>query len=160
MLFSALTIACINKQVAIVELLLDHGADLNATNARGFPPLLCAAKVGSKEIADILLFHGADVEQTDRHGRTALMIAASEGHVGVMEMLLSKGLLAIIALLIQEKYLFLNGIRAFLMLICLPSVHPVSTFHLKAGFFSSFLVWDFLRKLTMHCKNMDLVKSS
>ena len=44
--FSALTAACQSGLHEVVILLLDRGASIQATNNRGMPPLLCAARAG------------------------------------------------------------------------------------------------------------------
>ncbi len=44
--FSALTAACQSGLHEVVILLLDRGASIQASNNRGMPPLLCAARAG------------------------------------------------------------------------------------------------------------------
>ncbi|KAH7020752.1 ankyrin repeat-containing domain protein [Microdochium trichocladiopsis] len=57
---------------ALVELLLDKGADPNVADERGYPPLFSAK---STEVVSLLLKHGADIKFTNRNGCTALNYA-------------------------------------------------------------------------------------
>ena len=43
---SALTAACQSAYQEVVLMLLERGASVEATNNRGMPPLLCAARAG------------------------------------------------------------------------------------------------------------------
>src|SRR4029077_864280 len=56
-----------------IELLLDHGADVNFRypTGSGNTPLMGAAIWGSKEIVELLLSRGADVSLKNKKGRTA-----------------------------------------------------------------------------------------
>ena len=54
----------------IVRLLLEHGADVNATDADGKTALMEC--VSSTDIPELLLAHGADVNARDHKGRSAL----------------------------------------------------------------------------------------
>ena len=90
----------LQRQLALVRLLLDKGADLEA-RTRSMPdwqptPLLLALRKPAPEIARLLIERGADVNaQTgDLRGNTAhsaLMVAADQGLVDVMRALLVGG---------------------------------------------------------------------
>lgn len=56
------------------ELLLEHGANVNATSATGLSALMRHAHFGSADIVEVLLKHGADatLRQHKRRGRKAL----------------------------------------------------------------------------------------
>jgi len=77
-----------------LQVLLDNGADVNASDSNGDTALLIVVvrrNTGLMEIVRILLDKGADVNAKDKNGRTVLMVAASEGKVEVMQTLLAKG---------------------------------------------------------------------
>jgi ankyrin repeat protein len=59
-------------QSDLVELMLEHGADVQATDANGTSPLLLAASQGETEIAHSLIKRGADINHTDQNGSTPL----------------------------------------------------------------------------------------
>src|ERR1043166_2920640 len=49
-------------KIEIVQLLLDHGADLNVRNYAQVTPLMLAADLGFKEITQLLVERGADID--------------------------------------------------------------------------------------------------
>jgi hypothetical protein len=87
----------------MVEYLLAHGADPNATTRDGRTPLMHAVKTGwltvvkpalidgYREVFEALLARGADVNRRDSSGTTALMEAAANGDAETVELLLSHG---------------------------------------------------------------------
>ncbi|XP_054715748.1 kinase D-interacting substrate of 220 kDa B-like [Uloborus diversus] len=86
-----LMIAAQQGQIAIVNELLAHGADVNAEDADNWSALTNAAKFGFKEIVVKLLDHGADIEHRDMGQWTALMWACYKGHYYVVKILLEHG---------------------------------------------------------------------
>ena len=86
-----LSLACTNGNAAMVELLLDAGADPNATLRGGETALMTAARTGKLGPVKALLARGADVNAKERRGQTALMWAAAEGHADVVEVLIEAG---------------------------------------------------------------------
>jgi uncharacterized protein len=78
--------------IEIVQHLLGHGADPNATcGSDGATPLCEAASLGTETILGVLLVHGADPNRVTANGQTALMLAASQGHADIVARLLSAG---------------------------------------------------------------------
>ena len=77
--------------VDILQLLLNHGASVNAVDSFGYTPLHAAARQGHVDILQLLLNHGASVNAVDNFGGTPLHYAAREGHVDILQLLLSHG---------------------------------------------------------------------
>jgi ankyrin repeat protein len=72
--------AILQRQPAVVRLLLERGADLNAGAGPGsLAPLLLAAGDTDPAILKLLLAHGADPTVEDENGATALSRAVSAG---------------------------------------------------------------------------------
>jgi uncharacterized protein len=72
----------------VAEVLLDHGADLEACE-HGFTPLHSAAHNGDLALVEMLLARGADAARRTADGRTALDLALEAGHAEVVERLRS-----------------------------------------------------------------------
>lgn len=89
----ALHIACEARQKAIVEKLIELGADIQATTDRGFTPLHIAAQQGDETILMALIRAGADVNAlTDNGmGTTPLQEAAHNGHLVAINILITAG---------------------------------------------------------------------
>lgn len=62
---------------ALISLLLAAGADVNARNAYGQPPLHLAAHYGYENIVGMLLAAGADLRTKNAQGRFAAEVAAT-----------------------------------------------------------------------------------
>ena len=88
-----LSLGCTNGNAAIVDMLLQSGADPNsASPVTGEAVLMTAARTGIVEVVEALLDHRADVNAKElQHGQTALMWAAAEGHTGVVRVLIARG---------------------------------------------------------------------
>jgi uncharacterized protein len=78
-------------RLAIVQMLLDRGADRNATNSRNHSALQCASFVGNVSVVRMLLVNGANANMRDGVGHTALDAALLRGHVRVASLLLANG---------------------------------------------------------------------
>lgn len=72
---------------ALVKLLLDYGADVNAV-PQNCLPLQAAAITGNERIIRLLLENGAVVTAAGTFGQTALHVAAAFDHPGAAELLL------------------------------------------------------------------------
>jgi uncharacterized protein len=70
-----------------IELLLEAGADVNATQAGGFSPLHQAAAAGKREVVVLLLEAGASRETRCDQGKLPSDYARERGHTAVMELL-------------------------------------------------------------------------
>jgi ankyrin repeat protein len=83
--------------MALTELLLKHGADINAKAGstsvgwEGWTPLHVACRNGAQDIVELLLAHGADVNAKSDKGETPLSIAQNNGHRQVVELLKEHG---------------------------------------------------------------------
>jgi ankyrin repeat protein len=86
-----MSIAASRGHIDTVRLLLEHGADLSATDDNGSTPLTWAAEKGHENIARLLLENGADVDAKDNYGQTPLCLAASYGEEEVAKLLLKNG---------------------------------------------------------------------
>ena len=77
---------------AVVELLLQRGAQIEARNEYGQTPLSWAARMGHRAVVELLLQRGAQIEAQDSTwGQTPLSWAAEMGHRAVVELLLQRG---------------------------------------------------------------------
>ena len=63
--------ACLNRNLHSIQVLLDHGANVNHKNGKGQKPLEVALKEGYLDVAALLLRYGAHV------GKPAVNIAES-----------------------------------------------------------------------------------
>jgi ankyrin repeat protein len=76
-------------RVGVVRLLLERGADVNASDDIDFTALHYAAVEGHhEEVVCILLSRGADSSRRSVDGFTALIIASESGHLGLVRQLL------------------------------------------------------------------------
>src|SRR5436309_9486093 len=89
---TALMWALSQRQSAVVEELLQHGADVHAGSKTGFTPLMFAAQKGDVESARILLRAGAKPNDAQPKTRlTPLMIASAMAHAKAVDLLLDNG---------------------------------------------------------------------
>jgi ankyrin repeat protein len=77
-------------KLSMVEILLNHGADVQKAQAGGSPPLHLAASSGFKAIAEVLLANGAEVNARGGYGQTPLYEAVQAGHKNMVEFLLGR----------------------------------------------------------------------
>uniref|UniRef100_A0A8C9WJA1 Poly [ADP-ribose] polymerase n=1 Tax=Scleropages formosus TaxID=113540 RepID=A0A8C9WJA1_SCLFO len=79
------------NRVAVVEFLLQHGADVHAKDKGGLVPLHNACSYGHYEVAELLVLHGAVVNVADLWKFTPLHEAAAKGKYEICKLLLQHG---------------------------------------------------------------------
>ncbi|EQC42493.1 hypothetical protein SDRG_00226 [Saprolegnia diclina VS20] len=79
------------RSVRIVEVLVAHGADLEALDKDGRSPLVLAAHLGSAEILHQLAPAVSNIDAVFQDGYTALSVAVEQGHLGAVEALVQHG---------------------------------------------------------------------
>ncbi|XP_043465025.1 ankyrin repeat domain-containing protein 27-like [Leptopilina heterotoma] len=85
---TALHIASLYGQVAVVDFLIRLGANVNDADADGATPLHCASSRGYQNTLLLLLHAEADLNATDTRGNTPLHLATDYGHEGCVKALL------------------------------------------------------------------------
>jgi ankyrin repeat protein len=70
---SSLHLVCMNNQLAVARLLIEHGADINIESQNKDSPLILACKNNNKEIVELLIEHGANINSRNKKGDTALI---------------------------------------------------------------------------------------
>jgi ankyrin repeat protein len=86
-----LYIAAKEGHLAVVKLLLEKGASIDANAEEGCTPLWIAAFYGHADVVALLLQKGAAVEGKHKEGVTPLATAAEQGHLDVVRQLRQKG---------------------------------------------------------------------
>ena len=82
---------------ALIELLLKHGADVNAKanpgslGWEGWMPLHVACRNGAQDIVELLLLHGADINAKTDKGETPIAIAQNNRRSRVVKLLRKHG---------------------------------------------------------------------
>jgi ankyrin repeat protein len=88
---TALHYAASSGNIALVQQLLNRGADIKTEDPNGITALHIAAKEGNTAVMQLLLNHGADTEAKDDDKKTALHTAVEEGNAAVVQLLLNRG---------------------------------------------------------------------
>ncbi|XP_035853488.1 ankyrin-3-like isoform X37 [Sander lucioperca] len=89
--FTPLHIACKKNRVKVMELLLKHGASIQAVTESGLTPIHVAAFMGHDNIVHQLIHHGASPNTSNVRGETALHMAARAGQTNVVRYLIQNG---------------------------------------------------------------------
>lgn len=90
--FTPLILAATAGHQKVVEILLNHGADIEAQSERTKDtPLSLACSGGRYEVVELLLNRGANKEHRNVSDYTPLSLAASGGYVNIIKLLLSHG---------------------------------------------------------------------
>lgn len=86
-----LLLASYRGHKAIVKLLLEQGADVNATNRFGMTPLHWASMEGKVDIVELLLEQGPNINATTKVEETSLHFASSQGPFDIVKLLFGQG---------------------------------------------------------------------
>jgi ankyrin repeat protein len=82
-----LAVAALYGQLGVARLLIERGANINATGAYGFTALHYAAEEAAEELAALLLRKGAHANTRNQYGVTPLMSACVNDNLGMVKML-------------------------------------------------------------------------
>jgi ankyrin repeat protein len=91
----SLYVAACDGDLSETRKLLRLGANVNATDVRGYSALMmaeaCTTRPGRPELVELLIANGAAVNLQARDGRTALMCAATNSDTQAVKALLKSG---------------------------------------------------------------------
>lgn len=79
--------ASLSGQIAVVQLLIENGADPNALNSFDETPLHYACRRGVVAVVHYMINHGADPRTIDKKGRNCMHFAALNGNVCMLHYL-------------------------------------------------------------------------
>jgi uncharacterized protein len=88
---TALMAATLGGHAEAVTRLIELGANVNAVNRKGEPPLAVTVSRGYEDIAQALLAHGASVDANDREWSTPLLKAVEQCNSNMLKLLLNAG---------------------------------------------------------------------
>jgi ankyrin repeat protein len=83
--------ACAISAVELAELLIKHGANVNAKQMQGVTPLHSAAHNGQTKLTKLLIDHGADLNAKTDSGQTPLFLAMEKNFQETAEVLITHG---------------------------------------------------------------------
>jgi len=75
----------------MIRLLLDHEAELDFQDNRGWSAMMVAAKMGHSHVVDILIKAGADIHVEAGDGQTAAKLARASGYLDTLALLNAAG---------------------------------------------------------------------
>jgi ankyrin repeat protein len=85
-----LTVAAYNGHLEVIDLLVEHGADLNQRDSQyGYTALHWTVHGGKLDAAQYLVDYGCNVEAEDSEGNTALFYAVNNNHIELVHFLTS-----------------------------------------------------------------------
>jgi|WetSurSiteA1Bulk_404760.scaffolds.fasta_scaffold123006_1 uncharacterized protein len=84
-------LACRTRNKRLVELLLEWGADVNASNESKQTALMWIVDSGDKKITELLLTRSININATDEEGRAALWYASHPGRPEIIALLKEHG---------------------------------------------------------------------
>ena len=74
-----------------MDVLLEHGADLNAQDFHGDTPLMQAIKSNRVDVVDRLLEYSPNLQRTNNQGQTAIGRACQNKNTAMVDLLLQRG---------------------------------------------------------------------
>lgn len=83
--------ACAISAIDIAELLIKHGANVNAKQTQGVTPLHSAAHNGQTKLSKLLIDNGADINAKMDNGQTPLFMANEKNFQETAELLIRHG---------------------------------------------------------------------
>jgi ankyrin repeat protein len=89
--YTPLLVATLLGYKDVAELLIAHGANINARFEDGITPLFVAVIQGRLNVVELLLDKGADVNAAVKDGQTPLDAAYANGHKDIASLLIAKG---------------------------------------------------------------------
>jgi hypothetical protein len=89
--YTPLVLAAINRNVDVLQMLIEHKADVNRKDNHGYTVLGAAAATGNEEMVRLLLDNGALINEPGLHGHTPLIQAIMVGSDDMVRLLLEKG---------------------------------------------------------------------
>lgn len=88
---SALLLCLENEYFKLAELMVEHGAEVDIRNAKGWTPLIWAAMKGRQKAVEFLLARGANIHACTNDGWNAVTGAYFKKRTSIVDLLLSKG---------------------------------------------------------------------
>ena len=88
--YTALCMAA-KKHTAVVELLIENGADVDAHDMSGFGPMHWACQHGNATAVNLLMKAGADFDKPNRGKYTPFLLAVHWGHGRIAKTLIDAG---------------------------------------------------------------------
>lgn len=85
-----IVVACENRNIELIQLLINEGADFNVSKHLAGTPLTNACKAGHIDVVELLLQHGANVSLIDIDGKTPLGVARAKKHLTIIKQLIDK----------------------------------------------------------------------
>jgi len=89
--YHALHIAVEHRQMALIPLLLEYGAEIDARTRRGITPLMLAAKHHGTDCAELLIARGANPKATDNDGLSVFGYAVYHQRTDIARLMLDQG---------------------------------------------------------------------
>lgn len=89
--YTALQIAAFWGHLAVVNCLLNHGADIDAARQTLGVPLQASLEAGHFDVAEVLLSRGADIDKHWGMFGSCLQVFSERGHIEAVKFLLGRG---------------------------------------------------------------------